>query len=50
MDLDLLFSVQDIESDFQETKTLFLEEQVINLNEGTHHLGIGNVISFLGQK
>ena len=50
MDLDLLYSVDDIKADFEEMEILFLEENTINLSEGSYHVGQGSVVSFVGKK
>lgn len=48
--LDLLFSIQELERDFEGFEILELKETVIELNEGTGHVGKGSVIRFLGKK
>lgn len=49
-EIDMLFSVAEIEADFAEYEILELAEQEIELHEGLYHNGIGSVIRFLGRK
>jgi ubiquinone/menaquinone biosynthesis C-methylase UbiE len=49
-DLDTLFSIDEIKSDFQNFEVLELEEKEIQLNEGQFHNGLGMVIRFVGRK
>ncbi len=49
-DIDALFSIEEIESDFNHFEMLYLEELVILLNEGLYHNGTGSVIRFVGRK
>lgn len=49
-DIESLFSVEEIKSDFSNYEVIELEETVINLNEGLYHNGQGSVIRFIGRK
>ena len=49
-DIESLFSVDEIKSDFPNYTIIELVEQEIELNEGLYHNGIGSVIRFVGQK
>ncbi|EMI66069.1 class I SAM-dependent methyltransferase [Leptospira noguchii] len=49
-EIDMLFSIEEIKSDFMNYKILELEEVEIELKEGLFHNGKGSVIRFVGQK
>jgi len=49
-DIDQLFSIDEIKSDFDQYEIIHLEEKEIALHEGLFHNGIGSVIRFVGQK
>jgi hypothetical protein len=49
-DIDMLFSIDEIRSDFHNYDVLELEEKVIELKEGLFHNGEGSVIRFIGRK
>ncbi len=49
-DLDSLFSIEEIKSDFQQYDIIELVEEVIDLQEGIYHNGQGSVIRFVGRK
>ncbi|MCH1915062.1 class I SAM-dependent methyltransferase [Leptospira noguchii] len=49
-EIDMLFSIEEIKSDFVNYKILELEEVEIELKEGLFHNGKGSVIRFVGQK
>lgn len=49
-DIDSLFSIDEIRSDFPNYEVLELVEKEIELNEGLFHNGIGSVIRFTGRK
>ena len=49
-DIESLFSIDEIKSDFQNYEIIELSEQEIELNEGLYHNGIGSVIRFVGRK
>lgn len=46
----LLFSLEEIESDFQEFDIIKLEETEVDLSEGALHNGLAKVIRFIGKK
>lgn len=48
--LESLFSIEEIQSDFSNYKIIELVEKEIELSEGLYHNGIGSVIRFTGQK
>jgi 2-polyprenyl-3-methyl-5-hydroxy-6-metoxy-1,4-benzoquinol methylase len=49
-DIDMLFSIDEIKSDFDNYEIIELEEKVIELKEGLFHNGEGSVIRFVGKK
>jgi len=49
-DLESLFSIEEIKSDFANYDIIELEEKEIELREGLYHNGTGSVIRFVGQK
>lgn len=49
-DLESLFSVEEIQSDFAGFEILVLEEKEIELSEGLYHNGKGSVVRFVGRK
>ena len=49
-DLAMLFSIDEIRSDFENYEIIELEEKEIELNEGLFHNGQGSVIRFIGRK
>ncbi|MNK54513.1 Methyltransferase domain protein [compost metagenome] len=49
-ELDMLFSIEEIKSDFANYEIIALEEKEIVLNEGVFHNGLGSVIRFVGRK
>src|SRR5258708_26076225 len=49
-DLESLFSIDEIKSDFANYEIIELEEKEIELSEGLFHNGKGSVIRFVGQK
>ena len=48
--LDMLFSLKEIESDFDGLETLVLDEKLIDLDEGLFHQGDASVVRFVGKK
>lgn len=48
--LEMLFSKEMIEQDFSDFEILYLEEEVVELQEGLFHNGKGAVIRFVGRK
>lgn len=49
-ELDMLFSIEEIQNDFSNYEVILLEEKVIELQEGLFHNGTGSVIRFVGRK
>lgn len=49
-DLDMLFSLEEIQKDFNNYEIIELEEKAIELHEGLFHNGTGSVIRFTGKK
>lgn len=49
-DIDMLFSVDEITSDFDNYEIIELVEKEIELSEGLFHNGKGSVIRFVGRK
>lgn len=49
-DIGMLFSTEELKSDFPHYEILELTEAVVDLNEGPHHSGRGSVIRFTGRK
>ena len=49
-DIDMLFSIEEIKSDFSNYEIIELLEKEIELKEGLFHNGTGSVIRFLGRK
>lgn len=49
-DIESLFSIDEIKSDFPNYEFIELEEKEIELNEGLFHNGTGSVIRFVGRK
>lgn len=49
-DIESLFSIEEIKSDFPNYEIIELEEKEIELKEGLFHNGIGSVIRFIGRK
>ncbi len=49
-DIESLFSIAEIKSDFPNYEIIELVEQDIELNEGIYHNGTGSVIRFVGRK
>jgi len=49
-ELDMLFSMEEIQLDFLNYSVELLEEKEIELNEGIYHNGKGSVIRFVGRK
>lgn len=48
--IDLLFSYEELKSDFCDMEILFLEETVTHLNEGNYHVGESAVIRLIARK
>jgi hypothetical protein len=49
-DIDMLFSVEELQADFPDYDIIILEETEIELQEGIFHNGTGSVIRFVGRK
>lgn len=49
-DIESLFSIEEIKTDFPDYTILELTETEIELQEGLYHNGTGSVIRFIGQK
>jgi hypothetical protein len=49
-DIDMLFSIDELESDFENFEVIELVKREIELNEGRYHNGTGSVIRFVGRK
>ncbi|EMN49457.1 thiopurine S-methyltransferase [Leptospira interrogans str. L1207] len=49
-ELEMLFSIDEIKSDFKNYEIIELEEKEIELKEGLFHNGNGSVIRFVGRK
>jgi hypothetical protein len=49
-DVGMLFSVEEIKSDFANYEIIELKEVEVELNEGIFHKGKGSVIRFIGRK
>ncbi|MEP7232290.1 MAG: class I SAM-dependent methyltransferase [Ginsengibacter sp.] len=49
-DIAMLFSIDEIKSDFADYEVIELEEKEIELSEGLFHNGRGSVIRFVGRK
>src|SRR6185295_1964804 len=49
-EIDMLFSIDELKSDFANYEIIELEEKEIELNEGLFHNGKGSVIRFVGRK
>ena len=50
IDLDILFSTEELQMDFHNYNILELVEREVELREGNGHIGLGSVIRFVGQK
>ena len=48
--IDMLYTLEDIQSDFENFKIIELEETEKCLSEGDHHNGLSSVIRFVGVK
>lgn len=49
-DIESLFSIEEIKTDFTNYSVIELKETEIFLNEGLYHNGLGSVIRFVGRK
>lgn len=48
-DIGMLFSVDEIKSDFADLEILILEAKEVELSEGENHKGTGHVVNFVGR-
>jgi SAM-dependent methyltransferase len=48
--LEMLYSLDEIESDFSKLETMILQKVTINLSEGNKHSGEASVIRYVGKK
>lgn len=48
--LELLFSKEQIQNEFNSLELISAEETEIELNEGLYHVGVGQVVRFIGRK
>lgn len=48
--IDMLYTIEDIQSDFESFEVLELKETEVFLAEGDHHKGLSSVIRFVGKK
>ena len=48
--LEMLFSVEEIKTDFPSLEIIQLEKCLVELQEGKFHIGTGSVIRFIGKK
>jgi len=46
----MLYSIEEIKTDFPNYNWIELHETLVDLEEGEYHVGQGSVIRFLGQK
>jgi hypothetical protein len=49
-DLGVLYSMEELISDFSNYEEILLEETAVELQEGLYHNGLGSVIRFVGRK
>lgn len=49
-EIEMLFSIEELKTDFPDYEIILLEEKEIELNEGQFHNGKGSVIRFVGRK
>lgn len=49
-DINMLYSIMEIQQDFSNYNVVLLEEAEVDLNEGLYHIGTGSVIRFVGIK
>ena len=47
---DMLFSTEEIESDFDGFEIIQLTEEIVTLKEGNYHQGESSVVRFIGKK
>lgn len=49
-DIGMLFSTEEVQSDFSGFDVNYLAEEVVHLEEGPNHSGTGSVIRFVGRR
>ncbi|MHB8261121.1 MAG: class I SAM-dependent methyltransferase [Bacteroidia bacterium] len=49
-DVTMLYSIDEIKTDFVDFEILELIETEIELNEGLYHIGLGSIVRFIGRK
>jgi len=49
-DVEMLFSIEELQADFKNYEIIELAELEIELSEGSFHVGLGSVIRFTGRK
>jgi SAM-dependent methyltransferase len=49
-DIESLFSIEEVKSDFENFEIIELAEKEIELSEGHAHIGFGSVVRFIGKK
>jgi SAM-dependent methyltransferase len=49
-DLEMLYSIDEIEKDFGSLKAVILKKEIINVDEGEKHKGEASVVRFVGEK
>jgi len=50
VEIDMLFSIEEIKNDFSNFEVIEMRETEVHLREGKYHDGIGSVIRFVGRK
>ncbi|UMB59329.1 class I SAM-dependent methyltransferase [Lutibacter sp. A80] len=48
--IDMLYTIESIKNDFKDLEVQVLSQELIDLDEGIHHIGKGDVIRFIGKK
>ena len=49
-DIDMLYAIEEVKTDFSNYEHILLEEKEVILDEGMYHKGKGSVIRFVGRK
>ncbi|MCB9261940.1 MAG: class I SAM-dependent methyltransferase [Flavobacteriales bacterium] len=50
VDADMLYTLKKVEHFFRDLKTMYLQEEIVELNEGNYHNGLASVIRYIGVK
>ena len=50
LDINFLYSINELEKDFSDFETIQIEEIIRNVNEGKYHNGMASVIQIVGEK